>query len=152
MSDFSHFSDGQTTYDVCDEVARQDLSSHILTSILSVSGIHGIRYDKDEKIMYYADPNTGWEEMTVGSGGHTIQNTSGTALEQRDNLQFKDMSVSDDSTNNKTIIRQTQVVATKAEWDAMTPDPNITYYLPYYYYNCFCLFLVLRNLFYYYYY
>lgn len=72
----------------------------------------------------------GTQYETLSGGGHTIQNTSGTALEQRDNLQFKDMAVSDDSTNNKTIIRQTQVVATKAEWDAMTPDPNVTYYLP----------------------
>lgn len=66
--------------------------------------------------------------------GHTIQNTSGTALTQRDTLQFKDMAVSDDSTNNKTVVRQTQVVNTEAEWNQMLAndevDPNVTYYLP----------------------
>ena len=37
-------------------------------------------------------------------GGHTIKNESGTALTQRDNLQFKGCSVSDDSTNNATVV------------------------------------------------
>ena len=66
--------------------------------------------------------------------GHTIQNSSGTALTQRDAIQFKDMAVSDDSTNNKTVVRQTQVVNTEAEWNQMLAndevDPNVTYYLP----------------------
>lgn len=39
-----------------------------------------------------------------GGGGHTIKNESGTALTQRDNLQFKGCAVSDDSTNNATIV------------------------------------------------
>ena len=66
--------------------------------------------------------------------GHTVQDSSGTALAQRDTLQFKDMAVSDDSTNNKTVVRQTQVVNTEAEWNQMLAndevDPNVTYYLP----------------------
>lgn len=66
--------------------------------------------------------------------GHTVQNSSGTALTQRDAIQFKDMAVSDDSTNNKTVVRQTQIVNTEAEWNQMLAndevDPNVTYYLP----------------------
>ena len=66
--------------------------------------------------------------------GHTIQDSSGTTLTQRDAIQFKDMAVSDDSTNNKIVVRQTQVVNTEAEWNQMLAndevDPNVTYYLP----------------------
>ena len=62
--------------------------------------------------------------------GHTIIDNDDIVMAQRDLLQFADAKVEDDSTNNKTIVRQTQVVATKAEWDAMTHDPNVTYYLP----------------------
>lgn len=46
-----------------------------------------------------------WTNVSGGSGGgHTIKNESGTALTQRDNLQFKGCSVSDDSTNNATVV------------------------------------------------
>ena len=70
------------------------------------------------------------KEYVDNHGGHKVINSSGTQMTARAGMQFSNMSVSDDSTNNKTVIRQTQVVATKAEWDAMTPDPNVTYYLP----------------------
>lgn len=39
-----------------------------------------------------------------GSSGHTILNDSGTAMTDRSNLQFDDLSVSDDSVNDKTIV------------------------------------------------
>ena len=39
-----------------------------------------------------------------GSSGHTILNGSGTAMTDRSNLQFDDLSVSDDSVNDKTIV------------------------------------------------
>ena len=47
-----------------------------------------------------------WKNVNApsGGGGHTIKNESGTALTQRDNLQFKGCSVSDDSTNNATVV------------------------------------------------
>lgn len=38
------------------------------------------------------------------SSGHVIENNAGTQLTQRAGLQFKDVDVSDDQTNNKTII------------------------------------------------
>ena len=39
-----------------------------------------------------------------GSGGHTIEDSTGTALTQRTNLQFKDLSVTDDSINDATVV------------------------------------------------
>ena len=39
-----------------------------------------------------------------GSSGHTILNDSGTAMTDRSNLQFDDLSVTDDSVNDKTIV------------------------------------------------
>ena len=49
------------------------------------------------------DGDVEWTD--VQSGGHTIENASGTALTQRDTLQFKGgLSVSDDSTNEKTVV------------------------------------------------
>ena len=39
-----------------------------------------------------------------GSSGHTILNGSGTAMTDRSNLQFDDLSVIDDSVNDKTIV------------------------------------------------
>lgn len=56
-----------------------------------------------------------------GSGGHTIQNDSGTALPQESALQFVGVYSEDDSTNGKTkvnIIRE----MTKAQMDALSTD------------------------------
>ena len=39
-----------------------------------------------------------------GGGGHVIQNDSGTDMTQRAKLQFKDLSVTDDSGNDRTIV------------------------------------------------
>ena len=38
------------------------------------------------------------------TGGHTIENASGTAMDQRTNLQFVGASVTDDSSNDKTVV------------------------------------------------
>ncbi len=54
-----------------------------------------------------------------GSGGHTIENTSGTDLPQEDNLQFVGVYTRDDSVNNRTevnIVRQ----MTKAAMEALS--------------------------------
>lgn len=56
------------------------------------------------------DADTGkWREFSSGSGGggggHTIEDSEGTDLTQRDTLQFGEgFSVTDDSTNQKTVI------------------------------------------------
>ena len=41
---------------------------------------------------------------TASTSGHTIENPSGTAMTARANLQFKGLSVTDDSTNDRTVV------------------------------------------------
>lgn len=62
---------------------------------------HGYFYECVE------DNNTySWEVLPTAatSGGHTILNGSGTAMTQRDNLQFIGATVTDDSTNGRTVV------------------------------------------------
>lgn len=54
-------------------------------------------------------------------GGHTIVDENGTSLAQEPNLQFVGAKVSDDSTNNKTVVTVFEH-KTKAQWEAMTPQ------------------------------
>jgi len=67
-----------------------------------------------------------WERKDVQpneGGGHTIENASGTALTQRDTLQFKGgLSVSDDSTNEVTVVDDTVPEIEWSVWNAMTPQ------------------------------
>lgn len=62
--------------------------------------------------------NTAWvNQGGGGSGGHTIENTSGTDLPQEDNLQFVGVYTRDDSVNNRTevnIVRQMTKAAMQA--------------------------------------
>ena len=67
-----------------------------------------------------------------GGGGHTIINPSGTAMTQRDNLQFvgADITVTDDSTNGRTIVTSTApntFVGTLNEWNALTAEQQKAY-------------------------
>lgn len=52
-----------------------------------------------------------------GGGGHTIQNTAGAPLPQRDNLQFKSVTVTD--ANGKTIVEVAPVM-TAAQYEALS--------------------------------
>ena len=71
------------------------------------------RYTKDEVDSLVAS----------SSSGHTIENASGTALTQRDTLQFKGgLSVSDDSTNEVTVVDDTVPEIEWSVWNAMTPQ------------------------------
>lgn len=54
-----------------------------------------------------ADYDTTWTTPSGGSGGHTILNGSGSAMNQRTNLQFNGMDVTDDPANDKTIVTGT---------------------------------------------
>ena len=60
----------------------------------------------DGQLLGYDNASGKWRNVNApsGGGGHTIKNESGTALTQRDNLQFKGCAVSDDSTNNATVV------------------------------------------------
>lgn len=51
------------------------------------------------------DYDTEWaNESGGGSGGHTIINSAGTSMTQRDGLQFSGLNVTDDSGNDKTVV------------------------------------------------
>lgn len=64
-----------------------------------------------------------WAEQAqqAGSSGHTIVDENGTSYAQEPNLQFVGVKVSDDSTNNKTVVTVWEH-KTKAQWEAMTPQ------------------------------
>ena len=58
-------------------------------------------------------------------GGHTIEDSEGTELTQRDTLQFGDgLNVSDDSTNGKTVVEPNLMVASDMD-DVVTPLPSV---------------------------
>ena len=57
----------------------------------------------------------------IGGGGHTIKNPAGTAMTQRSNLQFVDLTVSDDSTNDVTKVENIHVIQSESELENL-PD------------------------------
>ena len=61
---------------------------------------------------YFQYDGTNWCWISSGASnkvnsGHIIQNTLGTAMNSRDNLQFVGSNVTDNSTNNKTVVTTT---------------------------------------------
>lgn len=65
-------------------------------------------------------------EESSGSGGHVIENSSGTDLPQRANMQFVDAQLSDDSTYDRTKIEVIKRV-TKAQLDALGENTDGIY-------------------------
>lgn len=49
------------------------------------------------------------------SGGHKILNSSGTEMTQRSKLQFANSTVTDDSTNDKTIVMPNNILTTTVD-------------------------------------
>ena len=62
--------------------------------------------------LVYDSGNSEWVNGTV-SGGHVIENDSGTDLTQRSNLQFKGTYSQDDSTNDRTIVNVTRTMTSQ---------------------------------------
>lgn len=58
----------------------------------------------------------------IGGAGHIIKDAAGTSYTKRENLQFVGTTVTDDSTNNTTIVSvdETNFVGTLAQWNALT--------------------------------
>ena len=73
-------------------------------------------------VLKYDSASGKWVNGQGGSevSGHIITNNSGTDMPERDKLQFQDMSVTDDSTNGKTIVKPNTVTASRA----MVSDSN----------------------------
>ena len=74
-----------------------------------------------------------------GGGGHVIQNDSGTDMTQRAKLQFKDLSVTDDSGNDRTIVSasgkadKTDLTSIIATGSTNNTGSTITTSKPYFY-------------------
>lgn len=58
------------------------------------------------------------DQWDAGGSGHTILDTSGTSLTQRDNLQFSGFPLLDDSTNDRTIVSLAKSYSTLSEAQA----------------------------------
>ena len=71
----------------------------------------------DKAGWYYDSGNTRYQ---LGQG-HTIENPAGTDMTQRENMQFVDSHLADDSTNNRTKIETIKTV-TSAQFDIATED------------------------------
>ena len=58
----------------------------------------------------------------IGGAGHIIKDETGTSFTKRENLQFEGLKVTDDSTNNATVVEavETNFVGTYAEWQALS--------------------------------
>lgn len=71
-------------------------------------------------IIYWDDTQGG---SPSGGGGHIIMDSTGTELSQENVLQFKGgLSVTDDSTNGKTVVDDTPEEIEWDDWIAMTPQ------------------------------
>ena len=94
-----------------DYALNSSLTSHTGSKISDTNGVHGIKYNEISKKLQIQKQDSTWVDYEGGgSGGHTIKNSSGTALTQRTNLQFTDLSVTDDSTNDATIVSAEQKI------------------------------------------
>lgn len=82
-------------------------------------------------VLKYNSTSGKWENGVgggSGSGGHTIEDASGTDFTQRDTLQFKGtLKVSDDSTNEKTVVSDEAEEVEWSVWDAMTEAQRDAY-------------------------
>lgn len=77
----------QTTYDELDKLNDVQITSATSGQVLKWNGSKWVNANE-----------------SGGSGGHTIEDSTGTALTQRTNLQFDDLSVTDDSVNDATVV------------------------------------------------
>ena len=88
-----------------------DGTIHGASTITSLNDIGDVNASNpsDGQALCYDSTEDEWIPMTVGggggSGGHTIKDADGNSMTARSNLQFAgDSSVSDDGTNNKTVV------------------------------------------------
>lgn len=56
-----------------------------------------------------------WENAADNTPGHTVENSSGTGMTQRANLQFANCSVTDDSVNNRTVVMPSNILTTTVD-------------------------------------
>ena len=88
--------------------------------------IHGYFYEcKEDNETYTWEQTNTQNSYTAGDGGHTIEDSEGTELTQRDILQFGDGFVAeDDDTNEKTVISPNVMQSGDMD-DVITPLPSV---------------------------
>lgn len=81
------------------------------------------------QVLKYNGTSQKWENGAGGGGGggHTIQDATGTSLTQRSNLQFKGARVSDDSTNDRTVVDATCETIDWEDWIEMSSQEQEAY-------------------------
>lgn len=83
----------------------------------------------DGQVLTYDNTNSEWKNADA-TGGHTIKNSSGTSMTQRNTMQFSSpITVTDDSTNEKTVINvDTDVSFSDIVPPAVQPDGINSHY------------------------
>lgn len=75
-------------------------------------------------MLYLRNKPIGAISESGGSGGHIIENTSGTDMEQRSDLQFVGVYTEDDSANDRTKVNVVRTM-TKAQMDALSSAEKV---------------------------
>lgn len=81
----------------------------------------------DGQLLKYDATSGKWinANESSGGGGHTIEDSEGTSLTQRDTLQFENgFNASDDSENEKTVVEPNLMTAADMD-DVVTPLPSV---------------------------
>lgn len=102
----------QTTYDELDKLNDVQITSVSSGQVLKWNGSKWVNANE-----------------SGGSGGHTIEDSSGTAMTQRTNLQFKGVRTSDESGNDRTVVDATNETIDWTDWDAMSSAQQEAYLL-----------------------
>lgn len=110
-----------------------NLGNTIINGILRVTGPIRGNADSASKLQTPRKINgvnfDGTQDITIeaGSSGHTIINSSGTAMTQRSKLKFMNSTISDDATNDMTIITPAGVIGNYLPLSGGTMTGNISF-------------------------
>lgn len=82
-----------------------------------------ITLPQNKQVMAYNASDDEWTNQDAEGGGHTVEDADGTALTQRDTLQFKGyLKTTDDNVNGKTIVDDTPTEVTWENWKTFTDE------------------------------
>ena len=87
--------------------------------------VHGYFYECRESNDTYSWVQTDVQPSGGAGGGHSIEDSEGTSLTQRDTMQFGDgLNATDDSENEKTVVEPNLMTAADMD-DVVTPLPSV---------------------------
>jgi len=124
---------GGTTGQVLAKKSNSDRDTEWVNQSGGASTLSGltdtnISNPSNDQVLKYNGTSGKWENSQGESGGHTIENSAGTSMTQRDTLQFKGtLKVSDDSTNEKTVVSDEAEEIEWSVWSAMTESEQNAY-------------------------